>query len=210
MAGKGQPSGCKDELVQWGGGGEGCCSASVSKQTKKTKLHFASARALRTKRFRPHLVPTPPPPTLPQVKGKVNAVSLDKCVRVGVVFGDVISGVEAVNCSSVQLQVRGRGRREVRLGCRKAQGGAGFRARGGGGCRRKLCSVGLEWGTGSVRLPFWSSPPPPPRPPPPLHLSPTVCCCCTGDGRGAHAVHREDRRRAAVRQQAGEKAGMFL
>ncbi|PNW83037.1 hypothetical protein CHLRE_06g304100v5 [Chlamydomonas reinhardtii] len=42
-----------------------------------------------------------------QVKGKVNAVSLDKCVRVGVVFGDVISGVEAVNCSSVQLQVTG-------------------------------------------------------------------------------------------------------
>ncbi|KAG2432042.1 hypothetical protein HYH02_013112 [Chlamydomonas schloesseri] len=42
-----------------------------------------------------------------QVKGKVNAVSLDKCVRVGVVFGDVISSVEAVNCTSVQLQVTG-------------------------------------------------------------------------------------------------------
>ena len=54
-----------------------------------------------------------PSPTLPtlrrvQVKGKVNTISLDKCTRVGVVFGDVISSVEAVNCSSIQMQV-GRG-----------------------------------------------------------------------------------------------------
>ncbi|KAG2497073.1 hypothetical protein HYH03_005069 [Edaphochlamys debaryana] len=42
-----------------------------------------------------------------QVEGKVNAISLDKCVKVGVVFGDVISVVEAVNCNSIQLQVTG-------------------------------------------------------------------------------------------------------
>ncbi|GFR50698.1 hypothetical protein Agub_g12953 [Astrephomene gubernaculifera] len=42
-----------------------------------------------------------------QIHGKVNAISLDKCVRVGVVFGEVIAVAEAVNCTSVQLQVTG-------------------------------------------------------------------------------------------------------
>ncbi|EFJ51526.1 regulator of actin cytoskelton capa [Volvox carteri f. nagariensis] len=42
-----------------------------------------------------------------QVQGKVNAITLDNCRRVGVVFGNVISSAEAVNCNSVQLQTTG-------------------------------------------------------------------------------------------------------
>ncbi|KXZ41813.1 CAP1 protein [Gonium pectorale] len=42
-----------------------------------------------------------------QIRGKVNAVSLDKCSKVGLVVGDVISVAEAVNCSSLQMQVTG-------------------------------------------------------------------------------------------------------
>jgi len=43
-----------------------------------------------------------------QVKGKVNSVSLDDCEKVGVVFENVLSGVETVNCRSIQLQTTGK------------------------------------------------------------------------------------------------------
>lgn len=39
-----------------------------------------------------------------QVVGKVNAMSLDRCKGTGVVFSDVIASVEAVHCTSLQLQ----------------------------------------------------------------------------------------------------------
>lgn len=38
-----------------------------------------------------------------QVKGKCNAISIDKCKKTGVVFEDVIASCELVNCSSVQV-----------------------------------------------------------------------------------------------------------
>jgi len=43
-----------------------------------------------------------------QIKGKVNSVSVDDCEKVGVVFDNVLSGVEAVNCKSIQLQTTGK------------------------------------------------------------------------------------------------------
>ncbi|MEW5301048.1 MAG: hypothetical protein WDW36_003931 [Sanguina aurantia] len=43
-----------------------------------------------------------------QVKGKVNAITLDGCSGTGVVFEDVIASVEVVNCQDVQLQCTGR------------------------------------------------------------------------------------------------------
>merc|ERR1711974_37236 len=43
-----------------------------------------------------------------QVKGKVNAILLDGCKKVGLVFEDVISGVESVNCQSIQVQCTGK------------------------------------------------------------------------------------------------------
>jgi adenylyl cyclase-associated protein len=42
-----------------------------------------------------------------QVKGKCNAISIDKCHKTGVVFEDVIATCEMVNCSSVQVQCTG-------------------------------------------------------------------------------------------------------
>ena len=39
-----------------------------------------------------------------QVKGKVNAVTVDACHGTGVVFDEVIASVEVVNCRSLQLQ----------------------------------------------------------------------------------------------------------
>lgn len=39
-----------------------------------------------------------------QVLGKVNTVMLDKCRKVGLVFGSVVSTVELVNCSSCKVQ----------------------------------------------------------------------------------------------------------
>lgn len=38
-----------------------------------------------------------------QVKGKCNAISIDKCQKTGVVFEDVIAVCELVNCTSVQV-----------------------------------------------------------------------------------------------------------
>ena len=42
-----------------------------------------------------------------QVKGKVNAISMDQCTKTGLVFEDVVSSCELVNSSSVQAQVTG-------------------------------------------------------------------------------------------------------
>lgn len=43
-----------------------------------------------------------------QIKGKVNSIILDSCKKTGVVFDDVVSGLEFVNCQSVQGQVKGK------------------------------------------------------------------------------------------------------
>lgn len=39
-----------------------------------------------------------------QVKGKCNAISIDRCKKTGVVFENVIAACEMVNCSSVQVR----------------------------------------------------------------------------------------------------------
>lgn len=43
-----------------------------------------------------------------QIKGKVNAVSVDKCKRTGVLFDDVVAACEVVNSSGMQMQVTGK------------------------------------------------------------------------------------------------------
>jgi len=40
-----------------------------------------------------------------QIQGKVNHITLDGCLKTGVVFEDAIAACEAVNCSSLQIQV---------------------------------------------------------------------------------------------------------
>ena len=45
--------------------------------------------------------------SLIQVSDKVNAITLDGCVRSQLVFQDVVSSIEVVNCSSVEVQVTG-------------------------------------------------------------------------------------------------------
>lgn len=40
-----------------------------------------------------------------QVKGKCNAISIDKCQKTGVVFEQVIATCELVNCNSVQVSI---------------------------------------------------------------------------------------------------------
>ncbi|KAI8476335.1 MAG: adenylate cyclase-associated CAP [Monoraphidium minutum] len=42
-----------------------------------------------------------------QIKGKVNAVSIDGCKKTGVVFEHVIAACELVNCNGVQVQCLG-------------------------------------------------------------------------------------------------------
>ena len=42
-----------------------------------------------------------------QIKGKANAITLDKCVKTGVVFQDALATCELVNCVSVQVQCTG-------------------------------------------------------------------------------------------------------
>lgn len=42
------------------------------------------------------------------VKGKVNSIVLDSCKKTALVFEDTVSGVEVVNCQSVQTQVTGK------------------------------------------------------------------------------------------------------
>lgn len=39
-----------------------------------------------------------------QIKGKVNSISMDKCLRTALVFEDVVAACEAVNCQSVEIQ----------------------------------------------------------------------------------------------------------
>ncbi|KAK9822160.1 hypothetical protein WJX81_002108 [Elliptochloris bilobata] len=43
-----------------------------------------------------------------QVKGKVNAITIDQCVRTGVVFEDLVAVCELVNSQALQVQVTGR------------------------------------------------------------------------------------------------------
>jgi adenylyl cyclase-associated protein len=43
-----------------------------------------------------------------QIKGKVNAITLDDCQKTGVVFDNCIASFEVVNCRSVEVQVTGR------------------------------------------------------------------------------------------------------
>jgi len=43
-----------------------------------------------------------------QVKGKVNAITLDACSKTAIVFGSVVSTVDVVNCSSIEIQVTGK------------------------------------------------------------------------------------------------------
>ena len=42
------------------------------------------------------------------VKGKVNSILIDSCNRVGLLFDDVLSTVEFINSTNVQMQVMGR------------------------------------------------------------------------------------------------------
>jgi adenylyl cyclase-associated protein len=41
------------------------------------------------------------------VKGKVNNITVDKCTKTGVVFKDVVSACEIVNCNRVEVQCQG-------------------------------------------------------------------------------------------------------
>jgi adenylyl cyclase-associated protein len=43
-----------------------------------------------------------------QVKGKVNAITVDTCKKTGIVFDNAISSVEVVNCNGVQVQITGK------------------------------------------------------------------------------------------------------
>lgn len=42
-----------------------------------------------------------------QVKGKVNALTIDECSKVGVVFENLVASCEVVNSTGVQVQVTG-------------------------------------------------------------------------------------------------------
>ncbi|XP_017775004.1 PREDICTED: adenylyl cyclase-associated protein 1 isoform X2 [Nicrophorus vespilloides] len=42
------------------------------------------------------------------VKGKINSITLDSCKKTSVVFDSLVSGVEFINCQSVQMQVLGK------------------------------------------------------------------------------------------------------
>ena len=42
-----------------------------------------------------------------QIKGKANNITLDKCKKTGVVFGDVLATCELINCVSMQVQCTG-------------------------------------------------------------------------------------------------------
>lgn len=43
-----------------------------------------------------------------QVKGKVNSIVIDSCKKTAVVFEDIVSVVEFINCQSVKAQSMGR------------------------------------------------------------------------------------------------------
>lgn len=40
-----------------------------------------------------------------QIKGKVNSVTLDNCKKTSVVFDNMLSQIEVINCQSVEVQV---------------------------------------------------------------------------------------------------------
>jgi len=42
-----------------------------------------------------------------QVKGKLNAITIDQCTKTGLVFEDLVASCELVNSSSLQVQVTG-------------------------------------------------------------------------------------------------------
>ncbi|XP_073105312.1 cyclase-associated protein 1 isoform X2 [Elaeis guineensis] len=42
-----------------------------------------------------------------QVKGKVNNITVDKCIKMGIVFKDVVAACEIVNCNGVEVQCQG-------------------------------------------------------------------------------------------------------
>lgn len=42
-----------------------------------------------------------------QIKGKVNAITLDSCTKTGILLDSVVSSVDLVNCKSCQVQVTG-------------------------------------------------------------------------------------------------------
>ncbi|MED6134364.1 F-actin-capping protein subunit alpha [Stylosanthes scabra] len=42
-----------------------------------------------------------------QIQGKVNNITVDKCIKMGVVFQDVVAAFEVVNCSSIEVQSQG-------------------------------------------------------------------------------------------------------
>jgi len=46
--------------------------------------------------------------TVVQVKGKVNSITVDSCVKTAVVFDDIVSVVEFINCQSIQAQSMGK------------------------------------------------------------------------------------------------------
>ena len=41
------------------------------------------------------------------VKGKINSILVDSCSKVGLLFDDLLSTVEFINCQSVQMQALG-------------------------------------------------------------------------------------------------------
>nr|XP_020453248.1 adenylyl cyclase-associated protein 1 [Monopterus albus] len=43
-----------------------------------------------------------------QVKGKINAITVDNCKKTGLVFDDVVGIVELINCKDVKVQVMGK------------------------------------------------------------------------------------------------------
>lgn len=40
------------------------------------------------------------------VKGKVNSITVDSCKKTAIVFDSLVSAIEFINCSSIQMQVR--------------------------------------------------------------------------------------------------------
>ena len=42
-----------------------------------------------------------------QIRGKVNALSVDSCQRLGILFDDLVSSCELVNSTRIQVQVTG-------------------------------------------------------------------------------------------------------
>ncbi|KAF8406428.1 hypothetical protein HHK36_008515 [Tetracentron sinense] len=42
-----------------------------------------------------------------QIQGKVNNITIDKCMKMGIVFTDVVAACEIVNCNGVEVQCQG-------------------------------------------------------------------------------------------------------